>query len=362
MSDAGMITSLDEFEAEYRKGIGSALPQRWTTEASLDNIRRFGDGVGDYNPLWRDPAYAAQSRFRMITAPPTFIYAVSLGVRAAEDGAIDPARLSTSQFPMNYAGGEIVFHRPIWQGDVLTAQEEVGPIVRKHSERIGPFIINTGLVAYYNQRQELVASKSTRMARYQNLGAGTTIEYDREDRTEGAGEPADPLVWERTRLGAEPRYWEDVPAGETLPLLPKGRYSVSELFLFTHGVLGTYRVKREALEKEGAAELGGGGRFDMEHAQDRRNMPGQFDYGPQRVCWMAQIVTDWMGDGGTLKRMLNQIRHPNVVGDSNWVHGEVAKTYVEDGEHLVDIDVWVENQAGLSTAMSLVTVALPSRG
>ena len=214
MSDVAMITSLDEFEEEYRKGIGRPLAQRWTTAASLDNIRRWGDGAGDYNPLWRDPDYAARSRFGMVTAPPTFIYAVSLGVRAAEDGAIDPARLSTTHFPMNYAGGEIVFHRTIWRGDVLTAQEEVGPIVRKHSERIGPFVINTGLVQYYNQRQELVASKSTRMARYQNLGSGTTIEYDREPRRDGAGEAADPLVWERTRRGAEPRYWEDVSVGD----------------------------------------------------------------------------------------------------------------------------------------------------
>ena len=295
MSDAAMITSLDEFEEEYRKGIGRPLAQRWTTAASLDNIRRWGDGVGDYNPLWRDPDYAAGSRYRMVTAPPTFMYAVSLGVRAAEDGAIDPARLSTTHFPMNYAGGEIVFHRTIWRGDVLTAQEEVGPIVRKHSERIGPFVINTGLVQYYNQRQELVASKSTRMARYHNLGSGATIEYDREPRRAGAGEPADPLVWERARRGAEPRYWEDVSVGDKLPILPKGTYSVSELFLFTHGVMGTYRTTRAALEKEGSAELGGGGRFDLEHATERRNMPGQFDYGPQRVCWMAQIVTDWMG-------------------------------------------------------------------
>ena len=361
MSDAAMITSLDEFEEEYRKGIGQPLEQRWTTAASLDNIRRWGDGAGDYNPLWRDPEYAARSRFRMVTAPPTFIYAVSLGVRAAEDGAIDPARLSTTHFPMNYAGGEIVFHRTIWRGDVLTAQEEVGPIVRKHSERIGPFVINTGLVSYYNQRQELVASKSTRMARYHNLGTGSTIEYDREPRRADAGEPADPLVWERTRRGAEPRYWEDVSVGDQLPILPKGTYSVSELFLFTHGVMGTYRTTRAALEKEGSAELGGGGRFDMEHATERRNMPGQFDYGPQRVCWMAQIVTDWMGDAGTLRRMRNQIRHPNVVGDTNWVNGEVAKTYVEDGKYLADVDVWVENQAGLQTAMSLVTVELPSR-
>ena len=60
MSDVAMITSLDEFEEEYRKGIGQPLAQRWTTAASLDNIRRWGDGAGDYNPLWRDPDYAAQ--------------------------------------------------------------------------------------------------------------------------------------------------------------------------------------------------------------------------------------------------------------------------------------------------------------
>ncbi|PZC44387.1 MAG: Acyl dehydratase [Chloroflexi bacterium] len=361
MPDAGMITTLDEFEEEYRKGIGQPLPNRWTIEASADNIRRWGDGVGDYNPLWRDPAYAAAGPYQRLTAPPTFIYACSLGVRAAEDGAIDPDRLSTTNFPMNYAGGEIVFHRPIWLGDVITAQEEVGPIIRKHSERIGPFVINTGLVQYINQRQELVASKATRMARYQNLGSGSTIEYDRETRDDRQSGPADPLVWERERRGPDPLYWQDLSAGDKLPILPKGTYSVSELFLFTHGVLGTYRTKREALEREGSAELGGGGRFDMEHAADRRNMPGQFDYGPQRVCWMAQIVTDWIGDHGTLKRMLNQIRHPNVVGDSNWVNGEVAKTYVEGDRHLADIDVWVENQAGLQTAMSLVTVELPSR-
>ena len=116
-----------------------------------------------------------------------------------------------------------------------------------------------------------------------------------------------------------------------------------------------------SLEKEGAAELGGGGRFDMEHATDRRNMPGQFDYGPQRVCWMAQVVTDWMGDDGTLKKMDSKVRHPNIVGDTNTLKGEVAKKYEEEGEHLVDLDVWVENQAGLASALSRITVALPAR-
>ncbi len=74
MAEMKPLTTLEEFEAEYRKGIGAVLPPGPTKEASLDNIRRFGDVIGDYNPLWRDEEYAKESRFGMITAPPTFIY------------------------------------------------------------------------------------------------------------------------------------------------------------------------------------------------------------------------------------------------------------------------------------------------
>ena len=81
------ITTLDEFEDEYHKGIGVTLPSRGSREASLDNIQRFGDGVGDYNPLWRDESHAAASRYKGITAPPMFIYGASLGISAAINGA-----------------------------------------------------------------------------------------------------------------------------------------------------------------------------------------------------------------------------------------------------------------------------------
>ena len=360
-----LIRTLDEFEAEYRAGIGSVLPHRPSKQASLDNIRRFGDGVGDYNPLWRDEAHAANSRFGMITAPPPFLYGVTLGVVAGETGAIDRRRVSTEYLPVNYAGAEIHFHRPIWRDDVVTASEQVGETVRKQSRRIGDINFNTGLVTFTNQRREVVATIKTLMARYQNTGH--TLEYDRSPKTgqdggaEAVVEPADPLVWERQRRGAETRYFEDVSEGEAIDSLKKGTYSVTELFLFTHGVLGTGRSSRAALQAEGSADLGGGGRFDAEHAQKRRNMPGQFDYGPQRVCWLSQIVTDWMGDDGVLKSLNASIRHPNVVGDTNVLHGEVARKFVANGEHLVELHVRNENQSGLATAFGSAVVALPSR-
>ena len=286
MSANDLIKNLDEFEEEYKKGIGEVLPLRRMKEANLDNIQRFGDGAGDYNPLWRDEEHAAKSRFGMITAPPPFFYGVSLGVVAGETGAIDRARVSTTYLPVNYAGAEITFHRPVWLGDRITCIEEVGPTTRKVSKRIGPINFNSAFVTYTNQRHEVVVSVKTLMARYENMGH--TLEYDREPQNKGEGdgpliEAADPLVWERTRRGDESRHWEDVSEGEVIPELKKGTYSVTELFLFTHGVLGTGRTPRAYLEAEGSADLGGGGRFDEEHARKRRNMPGQFDFGPQRV-------------------------------------------------------------------------------
>lgn len=358
-----LITTLDQFEAEYKKTIGETLAHRASKEASLDNIRRYGDGAGDYNPLYRDPQYAQSSRFGMVTAPPTFLYAVSLGVIAGETGAIDRSRVSTEFLPVNYAGAEIDFIRPIWLGDTITCAERVGETLRKTSRRIGKINFNTAYVTFTNQRKELVATIKTTMARFENTGS--TLQYDREAKSDaGAGRvlsvPADPLVWERARRGSTRRNWPDVVIGEEIPALPKGTYSVSELFLFTHAVLGTGRSKRAYLEAEGSADLGGGGRFDEEHAQKRRNMPGQFDFGPQRVCWLSQIVTDWMGDEGTLKKLTVSVRHPNIVGDTNTVYGKVTNKFIEDDEHRVELQIENRNQAGLATALGTAIVALPA--
>lgn len=355
------IETLDDFQEEYRKGIGTTLPYRPSKQANIDNIRRYGDGVGDYNPLYRDEAHAARSRFGMLTAPPTFLYAVTLGVIAGETGAIDRARVNTQFLPVNYAGAEIDFIRPIWRDDTITATEVVGETIRKTSQRIGPINFNTGLVTFANQRNETVATIKTLMARYQNTGH--TLEYDRSDKQSTSSNPvlvpADPLVHERKRRGADTLYWEDVNEGDSLPDLPKGTYSVTELFLFTHGVMGTGRSTRASLEAEGSADLGGGGRFDEEHAQKRRNMPGQFDYGPQRVCWLAQMVTDWMGDDGTIRKLHASIRHPNVVGDTNTVRGKVVRKYEKSGDSLAEVHVENVNQSGLPTAFATAHVSLP---
>lgn len=361
MAESNLITTLDEFQDEYRKGIGTVLPHRASKQATVDNLRRYADGVGDYNPLFRSPEYATTSRYEDLIAAPTFLYAVTLGVVAGETGAINRARVNTQYLPVNYAGAEIDFIRPIWRDDTITAIETVGETTRKTSSRIGPINFNTGLVEFTNQRKEVVATIKTLMARYQNTGG--TLEYNREAKEPSQRKivPADPLVFERRRQGNETLFWEDVVESDELDPLRKGTYSVTELFLFTHGVLGTGRSTRASLAAEGSTDLGGGGRFDEEHAQKRRNMPGQFDFGPQRVCWLAQAATDWMGDHGTLKKLHASVRHPNIVGDTNTVVGKVNRKFVDGNDHLVELSIENQNQSGLATAYATAIVALPTR-
>src|SRR5260370_4228419 len=46
-------------------------------EATRDNIRHYAHGIGDDNPLWCDPGYAAGTPYGDVIAPPSFAFALS---------------------------------------------------------------------------------------------------------------------------------------------------------------------------------------------------------------------------------------------------------------------------------------------
>ncbi|MBI4297065.1 MAG: MaoC family dehydratase N-terminal domain-containing protein [Chloroflexi bacterium] len=352
MTEGKMITTIDELEAERRKGIGVMLPPagEWV-EASLAEFRYFSDGIGDYNPLWRDEEYARKTRYGTNVAPPTFILKVFMGEEPTW-GSIDRKLISAGSFPANFAGFEMEFFRPIMRGDKVRWTERVGDVQRKMSQRVGPILFAEGLNTYYNQRMEKVATLNCRLARYKNIGGA--INYDRGAKPGAVTESADSLVWERTRRGSETLYWDDVAKGEELPTLKKGTFTSMELIYYwllskSHG---------DSRTKEGPLMQG---HLDEKDAANVRNMPGTFDEWGMRGSWLAQIVSDWMGDEGTFKKLQVSLRHPNVAGDTNTVYGRVDKKYIEGDQHLVDVEVWNRNQAELITATGWATVALPSR-
>jgi hypothetical protein len=66
-----------------------------------------------------------------------------------------------------------------------------------------------------------------------------------------------------------------------------------------------------------------------------------------------------MGDDGFLKSLYCEYRRFNVYGDIQFIKGKVTKKYELNNEHLVDLDVWAENQRGEVTAPGKATVRLP---
>jgi acyl dehydratase len=68
--------ALDELRARINVPIESTA-EPWCYEATRDNIRHYAHGIGDDNPLWCDPEYAAKTQFGDIIAPPSFLFATS---------------------------------------------------------------------------------------------------------------------------------------------------------------------------------------------------------------------------------------------------------------------------------------------
>jgi acyl dehydratase len=346
--------ALDEFERDFRAGIGQEVDltaQNFIVEATRDNIKNFADAIGDANPLWINEAYATKSRFGGITAPPTFLYNVNHGSAPALAPPGRPPRLDLA---LLYAGAELEFFHPIYLGDKFTVKGKSTGIEKKQSRSLGPMLFANGEAYYYNQRWELLGVIRTTTCRF-IPPQRQAVRFDRKPRPGVEVKSPDLLAFERQRRGSVPRFWEDVAVGSGMtPPLEKGLLTMMEIIRF--GLFVSPQPRRIERKRE-RVEIG----FSREAMQKRAGLEDASDYGPQRVCWLGQFVTDWMGDDGTLKKLSSQIRHPSIMGDTNIVKGTVKAKRIEGGEHLVDCEIWVENQAGLVTAPGLATVALPSR-
>ena len=93
-----------------------------------------------------------------------------------------------------------------------------------------------------------------------------------------------------------------------------------------------------------------------------RKLPGIVVQGKLKFAWLGQLMTDWIGDKGVLKKLTCEYRETDVPGDTITCSGEVTNKYVKDGEHYVECRIWVENGKGETTTPGTAIVVLPSRG
>ncbi|MFC1982594.1 MaoC/PaaZ C-terminal domain-containing protein [Chloroflexota bacterium] len=100
--------------------------------------------------------------------------------------------------------------------------------------------------------------------------------------------------------------------------------------------------------------------YDKEYAKLRR-FPSAIVNGRFRVAWLMQLMTNWIGDEGFLKKLECRQSGMDIIGDQVKCKGVVIDKYVQDSEHLVECEVWTENPKGEKTVPGKAVVRLPSK-
>jgi acyl dehydratase len=114
-------------------------------------ISEFADAIGDLNPIYRDPDYAAKTPLGGIFAPPTLLRTFLYETR----DAVEALKVKDWSFIV-HGEQEFDYLAPIFAGDVLTAQDKIVSIAEKESRRAGKLQIAVIETTFHNQRGEKV--------------------------------------------------------------------------------------------------------------------------------------------------------------------------------------------------------------
>lgn len=341
----------------------------FNTQATRDTIRHFADGIGDTNPLFRDKEYARKTKYSCIIAPPSFLYSIRW---------LSPGRGFTGVHAW-YSGGEWEWYRPIYEGDEFRVVCVLVDLEEKSGEMgKGRTWIDYSLVIYVNQRDEVIGREKGYSIFAERASAGSAAKYKGIPKGSYTEEELQAIheMYEKEEVrGSQPRYWEDVEVGERVGPMVKGPLTIRDnvvwmmgggsLFFRAHKIMYEWE-KRHPGGLMWVKELGERDIPELVHIVDAYareiGVEYPYDYGNQRMSWLCNLFTNWLGDEGFLWKMKGDMRRFNMVGDTTFFEGKVVRKYIDNGRCCVDIEAWAQNQREeYSMIPQISTVILPSK-
>ncbi len=369
----------------YRPSVGMYPPRQEgliVSECGINNrvatedlIMHYADAIGDTNPLWRSVEYGWTTRYGGIIAPPRFIDCIAppygMGMGFPDFGVPGMNPLNT--------GSRCRWFKTIYAGDTFSVHDRwLGVTEHTKKERPMPrLLLMEGERSYINQHHEVVAvakggAMVVAMGPAHQEPSKSFENIQRHKYTEEELEKIARAYDEEYRRGADTLFWEDVAEEEQLPTIVKGPITIMDEVAFFHaiGYTTAFRVTHEIFkanpdmvfrDPETNAPIGAALLHVSDNAARVQGVPYASAFSAQSEGNIAHLICNWMGDDGFLKRLDCQSRRINIVGDTNWITGRVTKKYIEDGEHLVDLDLKTENQEGILIVRATATVRLMSK-
>ncbi|MCZ7643332.1 MAG: hypothetical protein M5U33_12485 [Pseudorhodoplanes sp.] len=131
-------------------------------------------------------------------------------------------------------------------------------------------------------------------------------------------------------------YFDDVSVGQEIPSLTKDVNTVN-ILMYVAAVWLMDRIH-----------------FDNPFAVKRRGLPDIVAPGNMAGDYYVQLLTDWAGDKGRLRKLALQFRNFMIPGNVLTCGGRITAKAVEDGKGRVDLELWIKNQDGV--------VCVPGKG
>jgi acyl dehydratase len=137
-------------------------------------------------------------------------------------------------------------------------------------------------------------------------------------------------------------YWEDVQVGDELPPVELA-ITEKRIHLMTSGTQDWYPVH-----------------YDPTFARKSGHEEVFVNTGFIHAA-LVRVLTDWMGEGGFLRRLKFEMRRQHRLGDLMICRARVIAKELRDEAACVDLEIWAENEReGVATPGS-ATVILPRR-
>ena len=368
----------------------------WTLKEPLHNndFRRWAQAMHYPNLLHYDSDYAATSRFGRLVAPQSFTIA------AAEGHGACPAGIgSIPDSHLIFGGDEWWFYGPrLFAGDRVIHEKIPYDYVVKETKFAGPTCFQRGDNNYYNQDGVMFAKQRSTSIRYRrdlavemdSMGGAEEEPAWTDDELEDIENRKLEYATMLRELGHGKRWWDDVNAGDQLPVRVFGPHSIASFTTEWRAYLMTVWGAAHRNQDCDPAKIGFVGPmagWEMDPVLEKINpeatdgayigpsrghlfkrwaqyigMPREYGYGASMGAWILDYLAGWAGEWGQIVHCNSQYRGPAFVGDITIMTGEIIEKSVdEDGRNIVQVNCKMANQLGTTMATAEAEIELPNR-
>jgi len=340
-------------------------------KASEASIQNFTDWADPWNPLFNDEEYAKTTKYGGIIATPMYQDAITTKI----------------YFPHLPAEGGFMYHNFVGEDwwnlhevhydDTFTVTHSPTPwedITVDGEDTFSEFLFHFNVADAFNQNGQVIASVDSMMdvsILKERLNAvADSLPYEDHYYTDEEWDYINRIIDGEVIRGATPRYWEDVQPMEEIPPCTIGPTTRWDMVAFCAArqelLFHPMRVWRHSTNMMLMKDEFNVSHMDVEwHNSDKQAAimgdPRSFNYGASGRTQMARLVTNWMGDDGELRAFKWRHLKRTYTGECLIVQGRVVgKRITDDGEYVVDLDVWMDNPVrGNVSESALATVVLP---